>query len=105
MKGAIVAEGIEIMGQTLRRTVVITNPNGLHMRPAAAFAEVAARFDSTVTVSRANTPVDGKDMLQLLLLAAECGTELELEISGPDAERAMDILAEQLVAVPPDEDD
>src|SRR5947199_141751 len=97
--------GTGVMGQTLRRTVVITNPQGLHMRPAAAFAEAASRFDSAVTVARAGTPVDGKDMLQLLLLAAECGTELELEANGPDAAAALDALAEVLATIPPDLDE
>jgi len=104
-KGEIVAaEGIGVMGQTLRRTVVINNPNGLHMRPASAFAQLAARFECAVTVSRAETPVDGKDMLQLLLLAAEQGTELELEVTGPDAAEALEVLAEQLASVPADMD-
>jgi phosphotransferase system HPr (HPr) family protein len=93
------------MGQALRRTVVITNPQGLHMRPAAAFAESAARFESAVTVARAGNLVDGKDMLQLLLLAAECGTELELEAIGPDAAVALDALAQILATIPPDVDE
>ena len=99
------AEGIGVMSQALRRTVVINNPQGLHMRPAAAFAEAAARFESSVSVARAGTPVDGKDMLQLLLLAAECGTELELTARGPDAADALDTLTEVLATVPPDADE
>jgi len=98
-------EGTGVMGQAIRRTVVITNPQGLHMRPAAAFAEAATRFESAVTVARAGNLVDGKDMLQLLLLAAECGTELELEATGPDAAAALDALAQILATVPPDLDE
>ena len=64
-----------------------------------------ARFESAVTVARAGNLVDGKDMLQLLLLAAECGTELELEATGPDAAAALDALAQILATVPPDLDE
>lgn len=101
----MIAEGIGVMGQTLRRTVTINNPSGLHMRPAAAFAALASRFESAVTVARAGAPVDGKDLLQLMLLAADCGTELELKVSGPDAATALDTLAELLASVPVEVDD
>jgi len=88
----------------LRRTVVVTNPQGLHVRPAAAFAELAARFESKVTVSRGDgQPVDGKFWPDLLLLAAEKGTTLELEVDGRDAAQAIDALAKALAEFHEDE--
>jgi phosphotransferase system HPr (HPr) family protein len=86
------------MNETLRRNVKIANPQGLHMRPAAAFAELAGRFECVVTVSRAELTVDGKNWVELLLLAAEEGMELQLEVTGRDAPRAIDVLAAQLGA-------
>src|SRR5262249_37403021 len=77
------------MTETRRRTVTIANPNGLHMRPAAAFAELAAKFNSSVKLARDAQSVDGKNWLELLLLAAEPGTELTLEVAGPDAAQAI----------------
>jgi phosphotransferase system HPr (HPr) family protein len=94
-------EGLGIMAETLRRTVTIANPHGLHMRPAAAFAELAGKFDSSVKLAREAQVVDGKNWLELLLLAAEPGTELVLEVSGPDAPLALEALAEQLASMPP----
>ena len=93
------------MTQTLRRTVTIANPNGLHMRPAAAFAELAAKFNSSVKLARDTQTVDGRNWLELLLLAAEPGTELTLEVAGPDAAQAIDALAKQLASVPAPEED
>jgi phosphocarrier protein HPr len=77
------------------------------MRPAAAFAELASRFESSVTVSRDGTrPVDGKNWLELLLLAAEPGTKVTLEVAGADAHDALDALAEILASpTPPGEED
>lgn len=86
------------MNETVRRSVRITNPQGLHMRPAAAFAELAGRFESSVSVANAHQTVDGKNWVELLLLAAEPGTELLLEVSGRDAARALEALAKQLGA-------
>jgi phosphotransferase system HPr (HPr) family protein len=90
-------------GAPLQQSVVITNPQGFHMRPMAAFAQLAARFDSSVTVSRPGQSVNGKSILDLMLLAAAQGTELTLEVTGPDAEAALDALVNLLKT--PTEDD
>jgi phosphotransferase system HPr (HPr) family protein len=88
----------------LRRTVVVKNPQGLHVRPAAAFAGLAARFESRVTVSKGDGErVDGKFWPDLLLLAAEQGTKLELEVDGPDAMKAIEPLAQALAEFREDE--
>lgn len=85
-------------GETLARRVVVTNPQGFHMRPATAFAQQAAKFQSTVTVRKDDQRINGKSPLELMLLAAEQGTELVLEATGPDAPAALDALAALLEA-------
>jgi phosphotransferase system HPr (HPr) family protein len=85
-------------GECLKRTVVITNPHGFHMRPATAFAQRANQFKSTVTLSRSGQRVNGKSPLELLFLAAEQGTEVELDVDGEDARAAIEVLAELLAA-------
>jgi phosphotransferase system HPr (HPr) family protein len=93
-------------GQTLRRVVTVLNPQGLHMRPAANFAKLARQFQCTVIVRRDDREVNGKSQLDLLLLAAEPGTQLVLEVSGDDAADAVAVLAAALEAVSAgDEDD
>ena len=90
-------------GAPIRRAVTVTNPQGLHVRPAAAFAELAARFESRVVVSKEGQAVDGKFWPDLLLLAAEQGTTLMLEVDGPDAADAIDVLARALAEFKEDE--
>ena len=87
----------------LQRKVVITNPNGLHMRPSAAFVQLAERFQSNVTVSHDGKTANGKSIFDLLFLAAEEGTELTLEADGPDASAALEALAALLATAPPAE--
>jgi phosphocarrier protein len=88
---------IAMNGETLRHTVTINNPQGLHMRPITAFVEMATRFQSQVLVSKEpGQRINGKSPLALLGLAAEQGTELTLEISGPDEQAALDALVEFL---------
>jgi phosphocarrier protein HPr len=90
-------------GAPLQQKVVITNPQGFHMRPMAAFAQLAARFESSVKVSREGQTVNGKSILDLMLLAAAQGSELLLEVAGPDAKDALDALV-ALLKTPPEED-
>jgi phosphocarrier protein len=85
-------------GKPFQRKVTITNPMGFHLRPLAAFARLAATFPCTVTVTKDNRRVNGKSTLELMLLAAEQGTELLIEANGPEAERALDALAEIMAA-------
>jgi len=81
-------------GEPLRRTVTITNPQGLHMRPITAFVELASRFQSSVFLCKEDGQrSNGKSPLALLGLAAEKGTPLTVEVSGADAQEALDTLA------------
>jgi phosphotransferase system HPr (HPr) family protein len=86
-------------GEHLHRKVVIANPDGLHMRPATAFAELAKRYQSAVTVHKDGKAFDGKSPLDMMLLAAGQGTELDLEVAGPDAPDALRQLMDLLVSL------
>jgi phosphocarrier protein len=80
------------------RQVEITNGLGLHVRPAMKFVEMASRFQSEVRVRHNNNEFNGKSLLELTMMAAECGTRLELEARGPDAAQAIEALAELVAA-------
>jgi len=69
--------------------VTIKNKLGLHARPAMCFVDAAAPFKSAVTVRRAEQLVDGKSIMQMMMLAATKGTELEIVAEGEDADKAV----------------
>lgn len=79
---------------TIRAQVEIVNRLGLHARAAARFVETANRFAAEVTVANGDESVSGKSILGLMMLAAAEGTPLLLTASGPDAEQALDAIAE-----------
>ncbi len=81
-----------------RRRVVVINAYGLHMRPAGKFVALANTFRSEVQVDSGEAKVNGKSILDMVGLAAECGTSLDLEARGPDAEAALDALARLVAA-------
>jgi phosphocarrier protein HPr len=68
-----------------RRTVTVINEQGLHFRPCQLIAMAAQQHRGTVVLSRGNVRADAKSLLELLTLAAEKGTSLELEVTGLDA--------------------
>jgi phosphotransferase system HPr (HPr) family protein len=82
-------------GEPLRSKVVLHNMLGLHMRPASWFVGMVGKFKSAVFVGKGDrAPVDGRSILSLISLGAEQGTELTLEVSGPDQQEAMNALVE-----------
>jgi phosphotransferase system HPr (HPr) family protein len=86
-----------------RRRVEVQNAQGLHARPAALLVQRARGFASEVvlvliaapegTGAEPGTRVDAKNVLDVMFLAAPCGTVLDVEASGPDAQRAAEALA------------
>lgn len=87
----------------IRRTVVIVDPAGLHMRPAVAFAKNAGKCRSTISVWNGEKQANGKSAQDLILLIATQGTELTVEIDGDDAHAAIDPLL-AILATPGYED-
>jgi phosphocarrier protein HPr len=80
------------------RQVEITNELGLHFRPAQKFVQLASQFQSEIRVHYHGKESDAKSFLDLTLLAAECGTRLDLVARGPDAEQAVEALVRLVVS-------
>jgi len=79
---------------TMERSVKIVNKNGLHARPAAELVKTASRFQSDITMVRDDLEVNGKSIMGVMMLAAECGAELLVRADGPDAEQAVSAIAD-----------
>ena len=75
------------------RIVVIRNRYGLHARPAAEFVKLAAKFRADIYAARDDVEVNGKSIMGVMMLAAECGSELRIRAEGEDAQQAVDELA------------
>ena len=75
------------------RSVIVTNPLGMHARAAARFVHLATRFESRVRVSRQGREMDGKSIMGILLLAAARGCTLTISADGRDELEAVTALA------------
>ena len=76
----------------------IVNRLGLHARPAAEFVKVAGRFKSNITVRKDELEVNGKSIMGMMMLAAECGSSLLVRAEGEDAEEALAAIAALIAA-------
>lgn len=81
----------------IEQEATIVNPLGLHARPAAQFVKLASSFSSHVEVEKDGLPVNGKSIMGVMMLAAECGSTLRIRAEGPDQERAVGALVQLIV--------
>lgn len=80
------------MAQTCNITVTIVNRLGLHARPAMTFVDLASTFPCTVKVRKGETEVDGKSIMQMMMLAASKGSRLDITAEGDQCEKACQAL-------------
>jgi phosphocarrier protein HPr len=78
----------------MERTVVIANKFGLHARPAAEFVKLASQYRASIMVRKDSLEVNGKSIMGMMMLAAECGSEIVIRASGEDADAAVDALVD-----------
>ena len=79
------------MAKVATGKITISNRLGLHARPAMVFVETAMRFKAEITVRRTDQSeaVDGKSIMQMMMLAATQGTEIEITATNDDCDDAI----------------
>ncbi len=78
----------------IEQTATIVNPLGLHARPAAQLVKLANTFGSEIQLVKDGVPVNGKSIMGVMILAAECGSTITVRANGADAEAAVAALVE-----------
>jgi len=79
----------------LTRSFVIENELGLHARPATLFVKTVKPFGAEVRLSKEDgTCVNGKSVMELLILGAEKGERLHVYTKGQDAEACMEAVCD-----------
>lgn len=69
--------------------VTVTNPTGIHARPAATLAKTASPFKSDIVILVGEKKLQAKSVLNLMSAAIKCGTEITIECNGEDEEEAL----------------
>jgi phosphocarrier protein len=81
----------------ITREAKIVNSLGLHARPAAQLVKLASTFTCEIQIARDDLTVNGKSIMGVMMLAAECGSTILFHADGADESPAVEALA-QLVA-------
>lgn len=90
---------------TCTRTAKVGNPKGLHMRPALLIVQLAAKFQSQIEITKDSNKVNASSVLDVMTLAATYGSTLVITARGPDAQAAVDALAQFLETDSSDDSD
>ena len=73
-------------------TVIVLNKLGLHARPSARLTQVATSYKAEVFLTRKGRRINAKSIMGVMMLAASQGSELLLEVDGPDEQEAFTTL-------------
>ncbi|UCC44714.1 MAG: HPr family phosphocarrier protein [Candidatus Zixiibacteriota bacterium] len=76
------------------KSATIVNKLGLHARPCAQLVSVATKFESEIFFVKNGLRVNGKSIMGVMVLAAEKGTVITIEVQGPDEDEAVEALLE-----------
>lgn len=69
--------------------LIVSNSEGLHMRPAGVLAKEMSKFNSSITIIYDGTKYDGKSIMSIMAACIKCGSEIEIVCSGSDEEAAL----------------
>ena len=80
------------------RTVEVTNPVGLHARPASFFVNKACAYKSTIMLEKGACRVNAKSVLSVLSMGIHQGDSVTLIANGADEEAAIEGLVNLLAS-------
>lgn len=64
--------------------VTVSDPVGIHARPAGVLVKEAQKLSSDITVTCREKTVDLKKLLAVMSLGAKCGDTLYVSVEGND---------------------
>lgn len=69
-------------------TYTITDPQGMHARPAGVLVKEAAKYQSSVTIEKDGKSGDAKRIFAVMGLGVKCGQQITVKVDGPDEDEA-----------------
>jgi phosphocarrier protein HPr len=86
--------GPAVPPDAISRELPIINKRGLHARASAKFVQMVERFNADIWVTRGGETVGGTSIMGLMMLSAGPGTTILVSAAGPEAQAALDAIAE-----------
>ena len=79
----------DLFADSVSRTVLVRNPQGLHARPASQVTTLVGGFDAHVTLNGAKAA----SLLAIMALGLTQDSEVLIEATGPEAAQALEAVA------------
>ncbi len=76
------------------KELTVINESGIHARPAALIVETCTKYKSMIWFMKDGMRANAKSIMNIMLLAAEFGAQIQVEADGPDEEQALAAIAE-----------
>ena len=93
VRSRVAAGAGNLPGATLiRRLLRVSDPHGLHARPAALIARAAKQFEAEIILQRGDAAASGKSLIELMTLCAGPGELVTIVAEGADAGQSMLVL-------------
>ncbi len=74
----------------MTKTITVRHKFGIHARPAARIVSLCGGFASDIAiVKEGEPPANAKNILDIMMLAAACGSELEIRADGADEDEVI----------------
>jgi phosphoenolpyruvate-protein phosphotransferase len=89
----VASEGQAVFSQPLK----LPNPNGLHARPAAVFAQAAKDFTAKIYLHKQQAQANAKSLVAIMALQTAFNDSVQLSAVGEDADAAIEALTRLLV--------
>ncbi len=78
----------------LSKNFVISNAQGLHMRPAGTLASEMGKFSCNVSIHFNGNTINAKSLMNIIAACIKCGSEIKVVCDGADEQEAMDKISE-----------
>jgi len=78
----------------IEKILLIQNKHGLHARPAAHLVKIAGKFSSDIKLFKDGLEINAKSIMGVMMLAAEPGSEVLLQVDGQDEAAALTAIEE-----------
>lgn len=83
---------------TIRTILTIVNRKGLHARASAKLSRLAGEYDAELTVLHEGQSANANSIMDLLMLVAHTGCEVELVAEGPQAAEMVEAITKLVAA-------
>lgn len=76
------------------KKIIVQNEHGIHARVALRVLEKSKGLDSQITLCKGCAKANGYSILEMLMLEAEKGSQIELIVDGGDEEKSIKAISE-----------